>query len=96
MRLRDQSQFEGQSKSWWVGKLKLINSGDLCSPEKGDFGAIMVALHFLFCADVLRSSIGSSYETFSVPLGDWIHNLVHGGNSIPTPLANLLRPKRSV
>ena len=76
--LKGHSQIQGQPKSWWVGKLKLIYSGDLCSPEKGDFGEIMVALYFLFCADVLRSP---PYETFSVSLGDWIHNLVQGGTA---------------
>ena len=76
MTLKGRSQIQGQPKSWWVGKLKFIYSGDLCTPEKGDFGEIMVALYFLFCADVLRSP---PYEAFSVSLGDWIHNLIQGG-----------------
>ncbi|CAJ1958383.1 unnamed protein product [Cylindrotheca closterium] len=50
---------------------------------KGDFGEVMVALYFLFFADIVRGSLkdNKDYNTFSVPLNDWINCLINGGRS---------------
>ena len=44
----------GQKKKWWTEQLQKIFSSGIVSPEKGDFGEVMVALYMLFCADLLR------------------------------------------
>jgi hypothetical protein len=70
--LPDKVLLKGRTKTWWVEKMKLLFSKNLCAPEKGDFGEVMVALYFLFCADVLRRELSVEYTTFSVPLDQWI------------------------
>ncbi|CAJ1935457.1 unnamed protein product [Cylindrotheca closterium] len=49
----------------------------------GDFGEVMVALYFLFCADIARGSLkdNKEYTTFSVPLNGWINCPINGGRS---------------
>jgi len=47
----------GREKHWWTEKLKEIFSNGIVSPEKGDFGEVMVALYMLFCGDVLRKKL---------------------------------------
>ena len=69
----------GRPKIRWVGKMKQIYSEQICTPEKGDLGEVMVALYFLFCADEIRGANDRDYNTFSVRLGDWIERLVNGG-----------------
>lgn len=70
---------KGEEKSFWVEKMKTVYSSKLCTPEKGDLGEVMVALYFLFCADILRYEISQDYTTFSVPLDQWIERLIDGG-----------------
>jgi len=69
----------GQAKTWWVSRMKEIFANKICTPEKGDLGEVMVALYFLFCADIIRGEADSDYSTFSVPLEKWIDKLVSGG-----------------
>ena len=69
-------------KTWCVEKMKLIYSEQICTPEKGDLGEVMVALYFLFCADEIRGAKDREYNTFSVRLGDWIERLVNGGGRV--------------
>jgi len=69
----------GKNPVWWVEKMEEVYSRGLCRPEKGDIGEVMVALYLLFCGDVLRR-MDKTYETFSVPLGDWIDLLLSGGS----------------
>jgi hypothetical protein len=68
----------GNTKKWWIDRVKEVYLQGLCTPEKGDPGEVMVALYFLFCADLLRQQ-DAKYETFSVPLSDWVDSLVNGG-----------------
>ena len=70
----------GKSKKWWASKVKEIYSQGLCKPEKGDLGEVMVALYFLFCADLLRQQADRDYKTFSVPLSKWVELLL--GDSV--------------
>lgn len=79
MKLPGGKTLKGQSRDWWVGQMKSIYCKQLCKPEKGDLGEVMVALYFLFCADVIRGMHNSDYNTFSVPLDEWIKVLVSGG-----------------
>jgi hypothetical protein len=72
----------GKSKKWWTGKVKEIYSQGLCKPEKGDLGEVMVALYFLFCADLLRQQADPDYKTFSVPLSKWVDLLGAKGDTI--------------
>ena len=83
MELPNRATLEGREKTWWVQKMKLLFSKEFCEPEKGDFGEIMVALYFLFCADGLRSRLrdNKDYTTFSVPLDQWINCLINGGST---------------
>eukprot|EP00980_Cylindrotheca_fusiformis_P011622 scaffold2747_cov104-Cylindrotheca_fusiformis.AAC.12 len=74
------TRVRGKEKTWWVERAKILFSGALCVPDRGDFGEVMVALYFLLCADEERKVIDASYETFSVPLDAWLDRLVHGGN----------------
>ena len=90
--LKGHSQIQGWPKSWWVEKLKFIYSGDLCTPEKGDFGEIMVAFYFLFCANVLRS------PPMRHSLSRWVTGFTISykvEHPILTKLANLFLPKNS-
>ncbi|CAJ1956157.1 unnamed protein product [Cylindrotheca closterium] len=83
MALSKDRTLNGRPKAWWVQKMKDLFSGHFCSPEKGDFGEVMVALYFLFCADIVRGSLkdNKDYTTFSVPLNDWIKCLINEGRS---------------
>jgi len=69
----------GRDTPWWLCQMKKIFSQGICRPEKGDFGEVMVALYFLFCADMLRRQHNDRYHTFSVSLEDWIEILTSGG-----------------
>ena len=56
--VRSETHFiKGQSKEWWTGKLKEIFTSGIVSPEKGNFGEVVVALYMLFCGDMLRMQI---------------------------------------
>ncbi|CAJ1963944.1 unnamed protein product [Cylindrotheca closterium] len=83
MALSKDTTLNGRPKVWWVQKMKDLFSDHFCSPEKGDFGEVMVALCFLFCADIVRGSLkdNKDYTTFSVPLNDWIKCLINRGRS---------------
>ena len=87
------STVKGKDKAWWVRKMKELFSGNLCSPEKGDFGEVMVALYFLFCADTLREQLSKDYTTFSVPLDKWIVRLGNGGRTTTEEDENCKRRK---
>lgn len=67
----------GKTKGWWIGKMMSLYTRNLCAPENGNLGEVMVALYFLVCADELRKTIWSVYTAFSVPLGDWIERLLN-------------------
>jgi hypothetical protein len=67
-----EEKVKGKSKSWWSEKVSEVFSKGLCTPDKGDVGEIMVALYFLFCADILRKKVDHEYKTFSVSLECWI------------------------
>jgi len=81
----------GKPNTWWTAKLKEIFSNGIVSPDKGDFGEVVVALYMLFCGDILRKDMNAvtkrndknvncrDYRTFSVPLGSWLDLLVSGG-----------------
>ena len=57
------------------------------SPEKGDFGEVVVALYMLFCGDLLRKCMNEDnefkgiqlYSQFSVSLDDWLEAILSGG-----------------
>jgi len=77
---------EGAEKKWWVSQAKNLYSNGLCTPEKGDFGEVMVALYFLMCADVLRKKDNPAcdlrkYTKFSVSLKALLDLLVNGGKT---------------
>ena len=84
----------GQKKKWWTKKLREIFSTGLVSPDKGDFGEVVVALYMLFCGDLLRKRINEDnvkkgneiplYSQFSVSLEAWLHLMLCGGN-LPVP-----------
>ena len=88
---------KGENKTWWTGTMKKIFSSGIVTPDKGDFGEVVVALYTLFCGDVLRMQINEqnmekqtflegnevnmiqNYTQFSVPLDDWLHQMMSGG-----------------
>ena len=72
------SENKGKSKKWWSEAFKTLYSTGLCLPDKGSVGEVLTALYFLFCADECRKTIvgNSKYNTFSVPLEDWINSLL--------------------
>ena len=78
MNVNGSERLEGKEKRWWSQRVVDLYSRNICSPEKGDLGEVMVALYFLFCADTLRSQISKDMTTFSVPLNDLIECLVSG------------------
>lgn len=83
----------GQCKHWWVKKMKELYSEQICSPEKGNFGEVMVALYCLFCADAIRGNLDGAYNTFSVPLEEWIDQLVcQAGAASEKPTATSKQP----
>jgi hypothetical protein len=77
----------GMNKRWWTEKLKEIFSSGIVSPEKGNFGEVVVALYMLFCGDLLRKRINDDnmvngiqlYSQFSVSLDDWLEVMLSGG-----------------
>eukprot|EP00977_Amphora_coffeiformis_P026436 scaffold26343_cov168-Amphora_coffeaeformis.AAC.1 len=73
LKLTPSRALHGKPKHWWIEKMMEVYSKSICSPEKGNFGEVAVALYFLFCADTLRCK---SYDTFSVPLDQWIQRLI--------------------
>jgi hypothetical protein len=70
---------KGKDKKWWCANVKTLYSTGLCLPDKGDVGEVLTVLYFLFCCDECRRSIvgNSDYRKFSVPLGDWVFDLVN-------------------
>ena len=86
---------QGKDKKWWSKKLMDIFSTGIVSPEKGDFGEVVVALYMLFCGDQLRKryneeikAIGKhSYRKFSVSLDAWLQIMLSGGQFPEGPVA---------
>ena len=84
---------KGKDKNWWVEKLTTIFSTGIVSPEKGDFGEVVVALYMLFCGDLLRkrynevtnASGTQSYRKFSVSLDAWLQTMLSGGKMPEDP-----------
>ena len=91
----------GKGKAWWTEQLKKIFSSGIVSPEKGEFGEVIVALYMLFCADLLRKKsnqrpkamdkdtndmIEHAYTRFSVSLDDFLWSLKLGGKLPPASL----------
>jgi hypothetical protein len=86
---------KGKNKLWWTSKLKEIFSSGIVSPEKGDFGEVIVALYMLFCADLLRKrsndmnrTTQQTYTKFSVSLDEWL-DMVELGGKLPYSDATL-------
>ena len=78
LRLSISEVLQGKDKKWWIDKMMQLYSKNICAPEKGNFGEVMVALYFLFCADSLRKA---PYTTFSVPFDEWVQRLIDGGSN---------------
>ena len=84
--------FKGLSKKDWTGKFREIFSTGIVSPAKGDFGEVVVALHMLFCGDLLRGRINEEkklnglhlYSQFSVSLDAWLQLMKAGGRETET------------
>ena len=85
---------KGEDKKWWTETLKEIFSTGLVSPEKGNFGEVVVALYMLFCGDLLRNRIDEEnmvnefqvYSHFSVPLDAWLQTMMSGGTVPDEPM----------
>ena len=87
--LKETVTIKGKSKQWWIEKLKEIFATGMVSPDKGDFGEVVVALYMLFCGDLLRMRIKDNtkrsairmqpFRRFSVSLDAWLHLMLSGG-----------------
>jgi hypothetical protein len=81
------SSIIGQRKGWWASRLQEIFSSGIVTPDKGNFGEVVVALYMLFCGDLYREkSIDymdkhiQRYSQFSVSLDDWFQMMLSGGD----------------
>ena len=84
---------KGISKKSWTKNLIEIFSTGIVSPEKGDFGEVVVALYMLFCGDLLRKVINENrrsemkeYSQFSVSLDAWLQLMLSGGRLPDAPI----------
>jgi hypothetical protein len=81
--------FKGMSKKSWISKMGEIFSTGLCLPNRGDLGDLAAAIYMLFCGDLLRKRIDASYNTFSVPLTDFIDCLAQPQHHNPQAKSTL-------
>lgn len=65
----------GRSPKFWSAKMGELFSNGICQPNQGDFGEVATALFLLFCGDNLRKAKQDEYKTFSVNLGEWLHEM---------------------
>ena len=92
----ESATINGKSKKDWAEILTVIFATGLVSPDKGDFGVVVVALYMLFCGDELRtrtknagtkrSRIVQPYRQFSTSLDAWLHLMLSGGKLSSAPM----------
>ena len=93
LKMKNESiKIKGKGKKWWSEVLMTIFSSGIVSPEKGDFGEVIVALYMLFSGDELRKLDNKgngihAYRKFSVSLDDWLQAMFLGG-TIPRQAAS--------
>ena len=88
MELANSKVVKGETKTWWTTKFREVIYNGIVSPEKGNFGEVVVALYMLSCGDLLRRRINSKmnlkgmdlYSQFSVSLDAWLQLLMYGGD----------------
>ena len=68
-------KYSGQDAQFWCREAALSFQQGLFLPERGDAGEVMVALHMLFCGDVLREREDRSMRTFQISFERWLLKL---------------------
>ena len=81
---------KGENKTWWTGTMKKIFSSGIVTPDKGDFGEVVVALYTLFCGDVLRMQINEQNMEKQTLLERNEVNMIQNYTQFSVPLDNWL------